>query len=226
MLIPHGAEQSNQERALRFTNRDKNICQVDSFWSVATLDATSAFLQLELDGESSKLTTFATPFGRYKFLRLPFGISSALEVFHRTVSEIFSDIKGVEIYTDDSLIHALTKHELDLMLQKVLEKCRILNLNFNYAKCSFEQSELRYLGHTIGQGVIKPYPAKITAITDMPKPENQEATARLLGMATYLGKFCSNLAEITAPLRQLTKKIHNGCEAKQRKPSGKISKTC
>ena len=92
------------------------------------------------------------------------------------------------------------------MLQKVLEKCRTVNLKLNYAKCSFEQSELKYLGHIIGQGVIKPDPAKITAITDMPKPENREATARLLGMATYLGKFCPNLAEITAPLRQLTKK--------------------
>ena len=76
----------------------------------STLDATSGFLQLELDKESSNLTTFATPFGRYKFLRLPFGISSAPEVFHRTVSEIFSDIKGVEIYIDDLLIHAPTKH--------------------------------------------------------------------------------------------------------------------
>ena len=92
------------------------------------------------------------------------------------------------------------------MLQKVLEKCQTVNLKLNYAKCSFEQSELKYLGHIIGQGVIKPDPAKITAITDMPKPENREATARLLGMATYLGKFCPNLAEITAPLRQLTKK--------------------
>ena len=46
-----------------------------------TLDATSGFYQIQLTEESSWLTTFNTPFGRYKFERLPFRISSAPEVF-------------------------------------------------------------------------------------------------------------------------------------------------
>ncbi|XP_032879328.1 uncharacterized protein LOC116974718 [Amblyraja radiata] len=43
------------------------------------LDAKSSFWQILLDPESSKLTMFGTPFGRYKFLRMPFGINSASE---------------------------------------------------------------------------------------------------------------------------------------------------
>ena len=43
------------------------------------LDAVSGFWQVELDEESSKLCTFNTPFGRYRFTRLPFGIKSAPE---------------------------------------------------------------------------------------------------------------------------------------------------
>jgi len=38
------------------------------------VDLASAFWQLELDDESSLLTTFATPHGRYRWLRLPFGL--------------------------------------------------------------------------------------------------------------------------------------------------------
>ena len=72
------------------------------FFSV--LDATSGFLQIPLDEESSYLTTFATPSGRYRFLRLPFGIRSAPKVFHRTIVELFQDIEGVETYIDDILI--------------------------------------------------------------------------------------------------------------------------
>ena len=71
-----------------------------------TLDATSGFMQLELDEESSLLTTFTTPFGRYKFCRLPYGVKTASEVYHRTMVELFEDIEGVEIYIDDILIHA------------------------------------------------------------------------------------------------------------------------
>lgn len=171
-----------------------------------TLDATSGFLQLELDEESSYLTTFATPYGRYRFLRLPYGISSAPEVFHRTINEIFSDIQGVETYVDDLLIHAQTQEEHDSILVKVLDRCRSVNLRLNYSKCAFQRSELKYLGHIIGQGVIKPDPAKVTAIENMPTPNTHEEVRRLLGMATYLSKFCPNLSEVTAPLRELTKK--------------------
>ena len=47
----------------------------------SVLDATSGYWQVKLDEESSKLCTFNTPFGRYRFTRLPFGIKSAPEVF-------------------------------------------------------------------------------------------------------------------------------------------------
>ena len=67
----------------------------------STLDATSGFLQIPLDDASSYLTTFATPSGRYRFLRLPFDIKSATEIFHRTIVELFHDVEGVETYIYD-----------------------------------------------------------------------------------------------------------------------------
>ena len=67
----------------------------------STLDATSGFLQIPLTEESSYMTTFATPFRRYRFLRLPFGISSATEVYQQTMEQFFGDLEGVEIYFDD-----------------------------------------------------------------------------------------------------------------------------
>jgi len=81
------------------------------------LDAISGFLQLELGQESSYLTTFATSFGRYRFLRLLYGISCSPEILCRTVKEIFEDIDGVECYVDDLLIHAPTETEHDVILR-------------------------------------------------------------------------------------------------------------
>ena len=60
----------------------------------STLDAASGFWQIPLDQESSLLTCFNTPFGRYKFNRLPFGVKSAPEVYQRTMEELFGDIEG------------------------------------------------------------------------------------------------------------------------------------
>lgn len=66
---------------------------------------------MKLERESSKLCTFITPFGRYKFLRLPFGISSAPEVYHRTIHQIFENMPGVDTSMDDIIIWGSTKAE-------------------------------------------------------------------------------------------------------------------
>ncbi|PIK43640.1 hypothetical protein BSL78_19502 [Apostichopus japonicus] len=46
-------------------------------------DCKEGFLQCELDNESSYLTTFQTPWGRYRYKRMPFGISPAPELFSK-----------------------------------------------------------------------------------------------------------------------------------------------
>lgn len=56
------------------------------------LDAQSGFWMLKLDDTSSNLCVVNTPFGRYKFLRLPYGISCAIAIFHKFITELFADI--------------------------------------------------------------------------------------------------------------------------------------
>ena len=73
------------------------------------LDANKGYWQIVLDEASSYLTTFRTPFGRYRYLRLPFGIHSAQEVFHKRIDQEFCEIEQVETDIDDMLIHALSK---------------------------------------------------------------------------------------------------------------------
>ena len=62
------------------------------------LDASHGFWQIKLDQASAKLCTFDTPFGRYCYQRLPFGICSAPEYFHRTVEHIFEGLVGVRVH--------------------------------------------------------------------------------------------------------------------------------
>ena len=85
---------------------DESLAKLAGSKIFTKLDAKSGFWQIPLSEESRKLTTFITPFGRYCFNRLPFGISSASEVFQRTVSTILADQEGVICHVDDILIHA------------------------------------------------------------------------------------------------------------------------
>ena len=96
-------------------------CRLSEAKYFTLLDASAGFWQLKLDEASTRLCTFNTPFGRYRFLRLPFGINSAPEVFHRTVRQLFEGIEGVETYIDDLLIWGETKELHVCRLRQVLE---------------------------------------------------------------------------------------------------------
>ena len=67
------------------------------------LYAKDGFYQVKLDKESSLLTTFWTPFGRYRYLRMPQGISSAPEEYQRRQNEALAGLNGVEVIADDIL---------------------------------------------------------------------------------------------------------------------------
>lgn len=75
------------------------------------LDASRAFLQIPLDTYSSKLCTITTPFGRYKYKTMPYGISSAPEVFQKLVNVIYDGLEGVIPYMDDIQNYAQGQQE-------------------------------------------------------------------------------------------------------------------
>ena len=170
------------------------------------LDASSGYWQMKLDPESAKLLTFNTPFGRYCFLRVPFGVHSASELFQKEVEEIIMGIDGVASVQDDIIIWGSTQEEHDERLDQVLKKIEESGLKLNRMKCQFSTSAIIFLGHKITDEGISPDPRKTDAITNMPEPTDRKGLQRFLGMINYIGKFIPNLAELTAPLRKLLQK--------------------
>ena len=170
------------------------------------LDATAGFHQIRLDRPSSLLTTFNTPYGRYRYLRLPMGICSAPEVFHKTVHQFLEDCEGTSIYMDDVIIWGSTVEEHDQNLTKTLQKLSEVGLVLNFDKCVYRQPELSYLGEVITINGVKPDPQKVQAIEDMQTPTNVTELQRVLGLVTFLGRYIPNLSARTAPLRQLLEK--------------------
>ena len=82
------------------------------------------YWQLKLEEESSKLCTFNTPFRRYRFLRLPFGIVSASETFQRVMSQIVEDTEGCEAVMDDIVVWGKDQAEHDMLLKQVMDKAK------------------------------------------------------------------------------------------------------
>lgn len=173
------------------------------------IDANQGYYQLELDEKSSHLVVFNTPFGRYRYKRLPMGISSAPEIYQRAMNELFSDIGGVEIVMDDILIHGPTIDAHNQILQQVLQRCRDVNMKINPNKTRLCVKEVEYVGHKLTDQGVKVSDEKVRAILEMPEPENINHVRTLLGMVNYTMKFMPNLSAVTEPLRQLIKQGNN-----------------
>jgi transposase InsO family protein len=169
------------------------------------LDLKDGYWQVRLDEESSRLCTFNTPFGRYKFNRMPFGISSASEVFQKKNEEAFLGISGVHAVADDLIIAATTREEHDQILQAVLERAREKNIKFNRDKIQLRVPEVKYVGNIVSASGLRPDPAKVQAIVNMPPPSDKAGIKRFLGTVNYLGQFIEALSTKSAPLRELLK---------------------
>ena len=170
------------------------------------LDATSGFWQICLDEESTKLCTFNSPFGRYSFTRLPFGVKSASEVYQRKISEMVADLEGCQAIIDDILIWGKDMEEHDRRLKSVLDRVRQNNMKLSRDKCEFRKNRITYVGHVLTDKGLQPDDEKIRAVINMKVPTNKQELQTFMGFITYLGKFLPNLSEVSAPLRLLTEK--------------------
>ena len=178
----------------------------------SVLDVKNGYWHVELDKKSSLLTTMGTCFGRYRWLRLPFGIKPASELFQRHLDQVINGAKGVELIADDMLItgegdtleEAIANHDQNIL--DLLQKCDDNNVKLNWDKLKFKQPQVDFSGHLFTTKGLKADPKKIAAITEMPTPTDVQGVQRIIGMINYLSRFLKGLSDVCEPLRTLTKK--------------------
>ena len=88
-------------------------------------------------------------------------------------------------------------------LFQIMREAKLTN---NLMKSKFCKATVKYLGHIVGQGQVRPLDAKIQTIAKFPIPTSWKEFARFLSMAGYYRNFCLNLSEIAAPLTNLLSK--------------------
>lgn len=147
------------------------------------VEARSAFLQCKLDRESSLLTTFWAPWGRKPWLKLPFGVSVAPEIYQHKQHELLSILIVGCGETDEEAIQ-----DHDTKLIALMERCRGVKLRLSLKKLQFRAIEVRFHGHILTTDRLRPDPDKVRAIQDMPNPTDAKGVQRLLGFFNYLSK--------------------------------------
>ena len=172
-------------------------------------DATKGFHQIELHEECRDLTTFLTPFGRFRFKRAPFGITSIPEHYNRRMSQALQDLKGITRFVDDTLVYGRDETEHLQNVRSFLDRCREQGIRLNQDKFLFKETTIEFAGLLVNKDGFQIHPKTVAAIKEFPVPTSVSDMRSFHGLANQLNPFDSEVAKKMEPLRHLLKSRDN-----------------
>lgn len=186
---------------------DDLLAQVGNAKYFSSYDLKSGYWQVLMENQDKEKTAFACHRGLFQFNVMPFGLVNAPAIFSQLISVALQGCEQFAVaYLDDILVFSKTLEEHLQHCQAVFDKLRKHHLKLKLKKCSFLQTETKYLGFVITQNGIKPDQQKVDAIRSLPKPTTVKQIRSFLGLANYYRRFVPNFSKIAEPLVNLTKK--------------------
>ena len=172
----------------------------------STIDLRSGYHHITLGKSSRAKTAFVTPFGKYEFLMVPFGLAQAPAYFQLLMNKVLEGLNFTMTYLNDIIIFSDNELEHLEHLEIIFHRLKEAGLKMKCSKCDFFKSEIHYLGHLISADGIRPLPNKLDSIKHMPAPKDMKEIKQFLSLTGYYRKFVPRFADISRPLTTLTKK--------------------
>ena len=160
----------------------------------SSLDLRAGYHHIGLTTDSIPKTALTSPFGKYEYVKVPFGLAQAPAYFQELMTGVLKDLLFAMAYLEEHVQHIKT----------VFEKLCHAKLSMKLSKCHFFAKEIQYLGHILGMEGIRPVPDKTEAIKAMHPPVNPKQVCAFLKLVGHYRKFIKNFAKIAKPLTMLT----------------------
>ena len=168
-------------------------------------DARHGYWQIPLSEASRPLTTFITPWSRFRYCRNPQGLISAGDEFNRRTDAAFAGISNLIKVVDDSLVHDENFKDHYARVRAILLRAREHGITLSAKKFIFATDEVEFCGFIVSADGYAVDPSKISAIQDFPIPSNRTDLRSFFGLVNQYGEFTPCIAEVAAPLRPLLK---------------------
>ena len=169
-----------------------------------TLNLHAGYHHIPLNENSIPKTAFTSPFGKYKYLKVPFRLAQAPVYFQELMNNVLKDLPFPISYLEYIIIYSKTAQEHLDHLQQVFQKCCDAKLSKKLSRCHFFAKEIQHLGHVLHTTGIKPLPSKTVAIKQTKPPKNAKQVRAFLCLVGYYYKFIKDFAHIAKPLTALT----------------------
>ena len=167
----------------------------------STIDLRSGYYHIALGKDSRAKTAFVTPFGKYEFLQVPFGLAQAPAYL---MNQVLDNCNFAMTYLDDKIIFSETEEEHLAHIEEIFQRLEAADLKMKRSKCDFFKKHIHNLGHLISADGIRPLKDKLDTICDMPAPRNSKEVKQFLGLVGYYRKFVPCFAALSRPLTKLT----------------------
>ena len=173
------------------------LSQLNGAKYFSTLNLQAGYHHIPLDESSIPKTAFNSPFGKYEYIKVPFGLVQAPAYFEELMAGIVKDFSFTITYLDEIIIFSRTAEE---HIKQVFKMLWNTYLSMKLSKCHFFTKEIQYLRHILSTTGIRPLPSKTQAINSMHPPKTTKQVHIFLGLIGYYRKFIKNFAKMTKPL--------------------------
>ena len=170
----------------------------------STIDLRSGYYHIALGKDSRSKTAFVTPFGKYEFLQVPFGLAQVPAFFQHLMNKVLDNCSFAMTYLDDIIIFSNSEEEHLAHIEEIFRRLEAADLKMKRSKCDFFKKHIHYLGHLISADGIRPLKDKLDTIQDMPAPSSSKEVKQFLGLAGYYRKFVPHFSDLSRPLARLT----------------------
>lgn len=191
--------------AFPLANIECNLQKLAGTSIFSTLDSAGAFHTIPVHEEHRDYTAFNTPFGQYRFCRLPFGLANAPSAYSRLVQMALDRLPpGYAMgYIDDIIVHSNTLQDHLKHLEKIVNLHVDIGMKLNLRKCNIVQKEVEYLGHLVSPDGIRMIPSYVQRILDWPLPSTSKELKSFLGFTGYYRSFIPEYAHLTCEMNKI-----------------------
>ena len=168
------------------------------------LDAWNGYHSVPIREEDRHLTTFITPWGRYRYKTTPQGYIASGDGYTRRYDALVTDIPNKTKCIDDALLWADSIEENYHQVVEWLDICGRNGITLNPTKFHFGMDTVEFAGFTIGPNEVKPAAHFYEAIQNFPTPQSITDIRSWFGLVNQVA-YTFSMAEVMRPFRDLLK---------------------